>query len=84
MAYITASTVSTTTSQSLIENIGNQTPDGGLFADSKIAFYPTSTPVSQAAAITAITAGGGVSELATAVNAIIVALGATSGVGLTA
>ena len=86
MSYISGTSVSLVTSTTLQENIGNQMQDGsgGLFAETYLAFYTGSTPVAQAAAVTALTTTPSTTDLATAITSIIAVMSKSSGVGLTA
>jgi len=84
MSYISSSNVGLYLTTTLQEQVGNQLADGGLFADTKIAFYTGSTPVKQASAITALTTTPSTTDLAAAVTSILAVLSTSSGVGLTA
>ena len=64
------------------EAIGNKTPDGLVVNATKISLYAGSTPVVQAANIASLTAADTTTNICTAVNAILAAIGYT-GIGIT-
>jgi hypothetical protein len=81
--YIASTTATITQTPTTKELVGSNTPDGLVVNATKISFYASSTPVAQAAAITAIDGSSTMTQAAVAVNALIVACGASSGIGIT-